>query len=143
MVRSLKTVKMDRIRNVLSCVPGWLFTILTALLILWLTLMPDPLGDDAPELFPGVDKLVHAVMFGFLTVVILLDRQRSMNWKRQSGAFIIIAAVISSVAGIMIEVLQLVMDMGRGFEVADMAADTAGAFVCALCWRALQSHWSR
>ena len=72
---------MDKIRNLLSRFPGWLFTVLTILIILWLTLMPDPLGDDAPSLFPGADKLVHAIMFGFLTTMIMLDRQRRNRWK--------------------------------------------------------------
>ncbi|MDE5712180.1 MAG: VanZ family protein [Muribaculaceae bacterium] len=134
---------MDKIRKELSRFPKWLFTILTGMLILWLTLMPDPLGDDAPKLFPGADKLVHGVMFGFLTFVILLDRQRTREWRKQSDRVIVIAALVSSLSGILIEVLQLLMDMGRGFEVADMAADTAGAFLCAWGWKILQSHWSR
>lgn len=134
---------MDKIRNLLSRFPGWLFTVLTILIILWLTLMPDPLGDDAPSLFPGADKLVHAIMFGFLTTMIMLDRQRRNRWKELGGKFIIASALISSLFGILIEVLQLEMDMGRGFEVADMVADAGGSFLCAWCWKTFQGSWSK
>lgn len=134
---------MDKIRNTLSRFPGWLFTVFTILLILWLTLVPDPFGDDAPSLFPGADKLVHAIMFGFLTTVIMLDRQRSDGWKTLKGKFIIASALIASLLGILIEVLQLEMDMGRGFEVADMVADVAGSFLCAWCWKIFQHYWVR
>lgn len=134
---------MDKIRNLLSRFPGWLFTVLTILIILWLTLMPDPLGDDAPSLFPGADKLVHAIMFGFLTTMIMLDRQRRNRWKELGGKFIIASALISSLFGILIEVLQLEMDMGRGFEVADMVADAVGSFLFAWCWKIFQGSWSK
>lgn len=134
---------MDKIRNVLSRFPGWLFTVLTILLILWLTLTPDPLGEDAPSLFPGADKLVHAIMFGFLTTMIMLDRQRRNHWRELGEKFIISSAIISTLFGILIEVLQLEMDMGRGFEVADMAADAIGSFLCAWGWKVFQRYWSK
>ena len=134
---------MDKIRNMLSRFPGWLFTVLTILLILWLTLVPDPFGDDAPTLFPGADKLVHAIMFGFLTIMILFDRQRGNHWKKLDSKFIVVSALISSLLGILIEVLQLEMDMGRGFELADMVADATGSFLCAWCWKIFQGYWSK
>ncbi len=70
------------LRKQTSKLPPWILSILTVALILWLTLAPDPLGDDSPRLFPGADKVAHAIMFGFLTVVQLLDRQRRQEWKR-------------------------------------------------------------
>ena len=71
---------MEKLRAALSRLPQWVFTAATTLLILWLTLAPDPLGDDAPTLFPGADKIVHAIMFGFLTTMILLDTERKRGW---------------------------------------------------------------
>ena len=41
---------MEKLRAALSRLPQWVFTAATTLLILWLTLAPDPLGDDAPTL---------------------------------------------------------------------------------------------
>lgn len=129
------------LRKQTSKLPPWIFTTLTTLLILWLTLAPDPLGDNSPDLFPGADKVVHAIMFGFLTVMTLVDYQRRRAWRPVAGKTIWTAAAASSLLGIMIEFIQRAMDMGRGFEVADMCADVAGACLCALLWTLLQRHW--
>lgn len=131
------------LRHQISHLPAWLFTALTVGLILWLTLSPDPLGDEDIPLFPGADKIVHAIMFGFLCVMILLDFQRKRGWHDVARRFILGAAAIATLLGISIEFAQLLMDMGRGFEIADMIADTAGAFLCAFLWIKLQHLWSQ
>lgn len=134
---------MEKFRNALSKLPSWLLTILTTLLILWLTLAPDPLGDDSPTLFPGADKVVHALMFGFLTVMLLLDKERRNGWHKLGNRFIWLSAVSSSLFGIVIEFLQLAMAMGRGFEYTDMVADITGSVICAYGWSLFQKCWSR
>lgn len=130
------------LRKQISRFPSWIFTILTVALIFWLTLAPDPLGDEDIPLFPGADKLVHAIMFGFLTTMILLDRQRATGWRLLGKRFIWLSAAASAMLGIGVEFAQLLMEMGRGFEITDMAADTAGAFLCALLFKTLQHHWA-
>lgn len=132
---------MDKFKSFLSAIPSWILTIITALLILWLTLVPDPLGDDSPDLFPGADKVVHAIMFGFFTVMVLLDRQRKIGWVRMTNETVVLAVFISSFFGIDIEFAQLAMGLGRGFEVADMIADVVGASLCGLAWAAFQDRW--
>jgi VanZ family protein len=133
---------MEKLRAALSRLPQWVLTAATTLLILWLTLAPDPLGDDAPTLFPGADKIVHAIMFGFLTTMILLDTERKRGWIQLPAVRIVSAAVASALLGALIEVAQLEMEMGRGFEWADMAADATGAALCGCGWKMLQRHWS-
>ncbi len=133
--------------------PPWILTIIVSLAILYLTLVPQPLPDDTPKLFPGADKVVHALMFGGLTFVILLDRQRRENyrlngadsqntfWQPLSKKFVWTVAAVSALAGIIIECLQWVMGLGRGFEVGDILADTIGSFVFAALWLIFQHHW--
>lgn len=133
---------MQKIRENLSKLPAWIFTILTIILILWLTLAPDPLGDDAPELFPGADKIVHALMFGFLTVMIALDHQRKYSWQPVSTGFVISGAILSALLGIAVEFAQFHMALGRGFEIADMISDCIGCAVSASGWILLQHLWS-
>lgn len=134
--------------------PPWILTIVVSLAILYLTLVPQPLPDDTPKLFPGADKVVHALMFGGLTFVILLDRQRRANchpnkgdswntfWQPLSKSFVWTVAAFSALVGIVIECLQWVMGLGRGFEVADIVADTIGSFVFATLWLVFQHHWT-
>ena len=125
----------------LQRVPRWVFTLVTLLVILWLTLAPRPLGDNSPRLFPGADKVVHGIMFGFFTIMMLLDLQRSHHWERTPLFVALICAAISSALGISIEFIQLKMDIGRGFEIADMIADTVGSFTFAITWVYFQKFW--
>lgn len=126
--------KAERIKSILQRLPAWSLSTLTVLLILWLTLASKPLGDDSPRLFEGADKVAHAVMFGFLTLMLLLDRVRRNGWRRPPSRTVWASAAGSAMLGIVVEFVQRSMGLGRGFEVADMAADTAGAILCALAW---------
>lgn len=125
----------------LSRLPAWLFSILTLALILWLTLAPKPLGEEPPTLFPGADKIVHALMFGFLTAMFLLDFQRKNNWKTLGWWTAMSGASLSTAIGISIEYLQNAMGLGRGFEVADIVADTLGSFIAGTLWIPTQNLW--
>lgn len=119
--------------------PG-LLSAVTFLIILWLTLIPHPLPADTPELFPGADKVVHALMFGGLVLTLVIDRelwcQRSYEDKGrlprrcryEPWGFALIAIVIGGA----IELLQGWMGLGRGCDVYDFVADIAGALIFAL-----------
>ena len=80
-------------------------------------------------------------MFGFFTIMMLLDLQRSHHWERTPWFVALVCAAISSALGISIEFIQLKMDMGRGFEIADMIADTVGSFTFAITWVYFQKFW--
>ena len=132
---------MKELRQRLSKFPRSIFTVITVVVILWLTLAPKPLGDDPPALFPGADKLAHALMFGFLTAMMLFDRQRTHDWKRTGWKIATLYAITVSCFGILIECAQYLMGLGRGFELWDIVADTAGAFLVAIIWIPMQKYW--
>lgn len=134
---------MNKIKEILTRLPAWILSMFTIMLILWLTLAPDPLGDETPMLFPGADKVVHALMFGSLTVMLLLDKERKSEWQLVSRSFISIVAVAVVGFGIAIEFIQRAMEMGRGFEVTDMIADCLGVALCAFGWAKFQYLWSK
>ena len=128
---------MDKARRIMEKLPPWILTALTTLAILWLTLAPKPLGDMKPELFPGADKVVHAIMFGGLALVIYIDRSRSKGWSVLSAAYVITAMFAVMLFGAGIEFLQDMMGSGRSFDVNDIWADVAGAALTALLWLTL------
>ena len=115
------------INGLYRIVPVWQPTAVVAVTILFLTLAPQPLGDEPPPMFEGADKVVHALMFGALAGVIALDRFMS---GRRDGA-IALTLIFSGVAlgGGLIEVAQQLMGAGRSGDMADFGADTIG---CAL-----------
>lgn len=102
-------------------------SVLTIMLILWLTLAPKPVGEIDVPLFPGIDKVAHVCIFGFLTIIMWIDcGRRAAQWKFPTLRHTMLLASASMALGIAIEFMQHYMDLGRSLEWADMAADAAG-----------------
>lgn len=125
---------MEKLRALLDRLPVWFPTAVIFIVILWLTLSPKPVGDVEIELFPGADKLVHALMFGFFSFVMLIDFSHSRHWQRLTWKEITATTILSICFGISVEYMQRSMNLGRGFETADMAADTAGVLLTVGAW---------
>ena len=115
-----------------------MLTGITLAAILWFTLAPHPTGDLDIPLFPGADKVVHAIMFGSLTLVALLETMKHRNWVIIPLGAIAAVAFISAGLGIGIEFLQKAMGLGRQMEILDILADTAGSFGAAGIWAMIQ-----
>jgi VanZ family protein len=81
-----------------------------------------------PMLFPGQDKLFHALAYGVLGVLLLAAHTLSRGGysKRQAG----ISVLIASLYGISDELHQAFVP-GRSADVMDWLADTAGALMAA------------
>lgn len=105
--------------------PPGLFTGVVTVAVLWLTLAPEPLGEDAGPLIPGMDKFGHFMMFGGLTVAVCIDLWLK---HRLSLGTMLVAAFVVSLFGGGIELIQDGMNVGRGAEWADWLADIIGAF---------------
>lgn len=131
---------MKRVREMLRRMPAWILTIVTLAVIFWLTLAPHPVGDMDIPLFPGADKIVHALMFGFLTFVILLDLSRGGEWRKIKGWELIISAAASIALGVVIEYIQRAMNLGRSFDILDMVADAIGPLLAVILWKILARY---
>lgn len=112
--------------------PHWILSIVCLTVILWLTLVPDPLGETDVPWFEGADKLVHGIMFFGLALCLLLDTKRAQDWKMMSLAQIGGLTLLSMLIGIGIECVQPLF--GRGFEFWDMGADAFGAVLAGTLW---------
>lgn len=132
---------MGKAKEFLTKIPAGLLSLFTLSAILWLTLAPKPLGENPPPLFPGADKIAHALMFGGFAMMLLLDYQRHHRWGRVLWEKAFSAAFISSATGVAIEVAQKWMGLGRGFEFADILADMAGSFMFAWIFFMSQRVW--
>ena len=107
-----------------------------------LTLMP---GKDVPEVgwlnIPNIDKFVHMVLFGGLTLLFCLPYAKTnISFLKKRNIFIRIS--LSMILwGIIIEVIQKFFVPGRGFEWLDWAADTVGVFVSYwICIKVIKSQ---
>lgn len=133
----LLILSMDKLHTLLYRLPKWLLTILCSAAIIWLTLAPHPLGDNDLPLFPGADKLAHALMFGGLTFCILLDIRRGDGWKPLSCKAVVTAILSAVLLGALTEILQDAMQLGRGGDILDLAADSAGSIIIAISYKLL------
>lgn len=121
---------MRKIARILAKLPPYANTAAIVIAVLYLTLVPDPLPDNTPPMFPGADKAVHAVMMYAVAAAAAFDvfrRRGALSWR---GMVMILTATIA--LGAAIEVAQYVMAMGRGAEWADFLADCIGALAAYL-----------
>ena len=88
-----------------------------------LSLMP---SNQLPELnpFDGFDKVVHGCMYFGLTILACWTFQAEV--KRNWIFFIVIFAILW---GLLMEISQLEMKVGRAFEWTDELANSVGALV--------------
>lgn len=118
--------------------PGYQLTAVVVCVILYLTLLPQPLGEEEFPLFEGADKVVHFIMFGGLTGTFIFDRWRMYKTLSLRGA--LLTALCSALFGGVIEWLQYAMALGRaGNDIYDALANTLGAFTAVPICRWL--HW--
>lgn len=121
----------------LHWIPVYQLTLAVGIVILYLTLLPKPFGEEDIPLFPYADKVAHCCMFGGLAFTYIFERKRGGNPLNIRQA--IIAAAVVSVFGICIEFIQDAMNLGRSGDWTDGIADTVGAFAAIPICKAL--HW--
>ena len=111
----------------------WIATALVLLLILYLTLVPRTLPNTNIEI-PGLDKLAHAIMFGVLAFVTSIDmaRRNRNDIRTLSNSTIIYISVIVAFVGLLIEILQQLMQLGRGGDLLDFIADIIGVIIASI-----------
>lgn len=123
--------------KILRFIPPYQLTLAVVVIILYLTLLPKPFGEEELPLFPGVDKLVHCCMFGGLAFTYIFERKQM--GKKLDMKQALTACLIVTIFGIAVEFAQSAMAVGRSGDLADGIADAIGAF-CAipLCYAL---HW--
>ncbi len=133
--------------RILCKIPVGVASVLTLVLILWLTLAPRPVGDVDVPLFEGADKVVHAVMFGWFALTLIWDagkyRCRKGLYPYISALGAVLCASASGITGVAVEFMQRYLTQSRSFELNDIYADFIGAYaMCAFycSWRLLRSR---
>lgn len=123
----------------------WWPSMLTLGVILWITLAPDPVGDTNLELFPGSDKLIHAIMMGGLASALMFDwRRNSGNRRRALTTKVLVVIFVATVLFSMLdELAQGAMNIGRSADPWDFVADVAGIIIAILTARPVLNRMFR
>ncbi len=93
-------------------------------LIAILSLLPARLFPPSDVSIPGMDKLVHLAMYGFLGVLLRWEAQREGG--RSAGSWRLAGAIGY---GLLLEFFQMLGGGGRMFSWGDAAANAAGVLL--------------
>lgn len=86
-----------------------------------------PLGDSHSPRIPYFDKYIHVFLFGTLTFLWI----KGLTKYGKKNALII--SVMCCIAyGVLIELLQELMQLGRAFEWLDIGADIIGVLLASI-----------
>lgn len=107
-----------------------LFTLGWLLLVLLLTLTP---GENMPQanLWEGLlsfDKVAHFFIFGTLVFLMIVGLTKQYRYELLRTNAVRISLALGIIYGIIIEIIQQFIP-GRGFEVADIIANTIGCLI--------------
>lgn len=117
---------MTRVYKILNSLPLYLLSAIGIALLIVLTLRPSSELDDV-QLFPMADKVVHFVAFGLVSVAIHLDNLRyfkNLKWYNS-----VVIGISLTILGILIEIAQETMALGRSADLGDVVADALGVFI--------------
>jgi VanZ family protein len=105
-----------------------LFTIIWALLILFLVLMP---GKSMPETdiwdMLSFDKLAHMFVFAILTLLMIIGFTKQYTYRTFRFSPVKYALIFSISYGIILESIQMLAP-DRALEIYDYMANTIGSF---------------
>jgi VanZ family protein len=108
-----------------------IFTILVALIILYLSLANSDTFENIPLVdLPDFDKVVHLGMYFVLMSVIIYENRKTI--KSTPGLFL--TGLIPLSYGILMEILQATLTVTRSGSVFDALADAVGVILSILLW---------
>ena len=115
----------------------WPAIIWSVIIFLLLVMPPINLNNEKPLAFSGVDKAIHFFLFGMM---VWLWSYYQLQLISSSSFFLIklvTIVIVATLYGIAMEYVQ--GWVGRDFDVWDMVADGAGAFVAGF-WLLIQKR---
>ncbi len=125
--------------SLLYSIPQWLRITLSLVyltIVAFLSLLPPKDFPDIP-LFPGADKVVHTCMYLGLTWLACWSMHAEV---KRVWYYLIILFSISW--GVVMEIFQYIMHMGRSFDLYDIAGNSLGTLIGVLIY-ILMAHFKK
>ena len=103
--------------------------IIWTVIIVVLSLLPkDTIDSNHIKLFKGADKIVHFVLYAIL-MILWFRIKRNEKVSNSKRRFITFGATYSISLGIILEILQNYLEIGRSFDTFDIVADILGVLI--------------
>lgn len=106
---------------------GIIFTILFAVLIFILSIMPTDIHGEPPSFyFKGMDKFIHGIMYGILAILVLNEYLKKRSFKFLP---VLLLVVITWAYSILMELVQYFFIEYRSGDFMDALANIVGILV--------------
>ncbi len=116
-------------KKILRLIPAWTVSVIVFACIAYVSLAPKPFGEISFKLFKGADKVVHLLMYMCLAIVLMLDYSK-FKYPHHTNINVSLALMATaSLYGLLMELGQLVLHNGRGYDLYDWFVDTLGVII--------------
>lgn len=118
---------LQTMKQFINKIPIGIPSILITLLVAYLCLWPNPLNANELMTFDFADKMAHFVMFFGVSLCYILDYAKFRLPHHTKINIELMLTATASLLALVMEVLQLVMQMGRSYEQLDIVFGASGA----------------
>jgi len=106
-----------------------IFSIVTALIILYLSLTGSEKFDSITLWdMPGIDKIVHFLMYFFFMSVIVFENRNNINNRSR----LYLLGLVPVFYGALMELFQILLTISRSGSLYDFLSNTTGVLICVL-----------
>lgn len=123
-------------KRLIKAIPVGLMSVLMILLVAYLSLDPNPLGEQQLQLFAGADKVAHFVLYLVTASVFIIDYAKFKLPHHTKLNLELLFMCCAMLLGLLMEIGQLILTNGRDYDVNDLVANCLGA-ATGFAWM----HW--
>ena len=117
------------INNVIGKLPKGLLSMLTLALIAYASLDADPFDAHRIRLFEGSDKVVHCIMYCFLSLALMVDVAKVKCVNLLNVNVMSVCSIVAFAYSVTMEYLQGMMNQGRSASIGDVVANMIGVIL--------------
>lgn len=119
-------------KKFINKIPSGLLSLITFVVIIYVSLDNNPFEINQVQLFEGADKIIHALMYGFLVMVMIYESSKFLYFEEPDFISYILLIMMSFLFSVSMELLQEIMEIGRHMDIYDIIANLSGIIIGSL-----------
>lgn len=113
-------------KKFINKIPSGLLSLITFVVIIYVSLDNNPFEINRVQLFEGADKIIHALMYGFFVMVMIYESSKYLYFEESDFISYILLFMMAFLFSVAMELLQELMEIGRHMDIYDIIANTSG-----------------
>ncbi len=119
-------------KKFINKIPSGLLSLITFVVIIYVSLDNNPFEINQVQLFEGADKIIHALMYGFWVMVMIYESSKFLYFEEPDFISYILLIMMSFLFSVSMELLQEIMEIGRHMDIYDIIANLSGIIIGSL-----------